>query len=213
MTEHEEVDSVLRRTIDELRTLPAVNDPAIERIVSAARVTPQDRTTGTVRGSGYNVAARWRVPAAVAAGLALVAAIGGYAMRGRVDAERSMVASAHQAAPVVAGGSETSGLTPVAAPAGAAAAEAAVPTQFVLDSPNAGSVALVGDFNEWDARSAPLARDPQTGLWTVTMPIAPGRHVYAFLVDGKDWTLDPRAPKEMDSDFGRPGSVLLVEGR
>lgn len=211
MTEHEEVDGVLRRTIDELRTLPAVDEGALARIVAAARVTPQDapEKPGRVRANGYNVAARWRVPAALAAGLTLVAALGGYALRGQLEGNDARVASADSAIQVPAGQLP---VVSVAAPEASALAEMAVATQFVLDAPEAQSVALVGDFNEWDARSAPLARDPQTGLWTVTLPITPGRHVYAFLVNGKEWTLDPRAPREMDADFGRPGSVILVQG-
>ena len=34
-----------------------------------------------------------------------------------------------------------------------------------------------------------------------------------FVVDGKTWIADPRAPRAQDSDFGKPGSVLLVTPR
>ena len=212
MTDHEEVDGVLRRTIDELRTLPPVNEDALARILATAKATPQDEAPVSIgrriRASGYNVAARWRIPAAVAAGLTLVAAIGGYALRDMQQEPAARVAVADSAP--VAGQLP---YVPAATSESLVPGEMPVITQFVLDAPNAASVALVGDFNEWDARSTPLARDPQTGLWTIAVPITPGRHVYAFLVNGKQWTLDPRAPREVDADFGRPGSVLLVEGK
>ena len=47
-------------------------------------------------------------------------------------------------------------------------------------------------------------------VWTVTLSVTPGRHVYSFVVDGERWIADPRAPRATDTDFGRPGSVLFV---
>jgi 1,4-alpha-glucan branching enzyme len=70
-------------------------------------------------------------------------------------------------------------------------------------------VMLVGDFNSWDERALPLEREHGSSLWSVTVPLLPGRHVYAFLVDSV-WTTDPRAPKTQDPDFGVTGSVVIV---
>jgi 1,4-alpha-glucan branching enzyme len=88
--------------------------------------------------------------------------------------------------------------------------EQPVAVQFVLDAPAAKSVALVGDFNAWDGAATPLVRDSASGAWSVVASVTPGRHVYAFLVDGKVWTLDPRAPKTRDSDYGAEQSVIIV---
>jgi 1,4-alpha-glucan branching enzyme len=71
-------------------------------------------------------------------------------------------------------------------------------------------VSVVGDFNGWDARADTMTRDPATGLWSHTLALRPGRHVYAFVVDDSVWMRDPRGPEAVDEDFGRPGSVLLV---
>jgi 1,4-alpha-glucan branching enzyme len=84
------------------------------------------------------------------------------------------------------------------------------PVQLVLRAPNASSVRVVGDFNEWDRERAPMTRDAASGLWSVTLSLRPGRHVYAFVVDDTVWMRDPRATAAPDADFGRPGSVLLV---
>jgi hypothetical protein len=35
--------------------------------------------------------------------------------------------------------------------------------------------------------------------------------VYAFVVNGERWLADPRAPQAADADFGRPGSVIIVQ--
>jgi hypothetical protein len=89
--------------------------------------------------------------------------------------------------------------------------ELEVPIQFVINVPNATSVALVGDFNGWDASAIALERVPGSPLWTTTYNLKPGRHVYAFVVDGTKWIRDPRAAEAVDEDFGRPQSVIVVQ--
>jgi 1,4-alpha-glucan branching enzyme len=84
-------------------------------------------------------------------------------------------------------------------------------TRFTLVAPGASVVTLVGDFNDWSAEATPMT-DASGGLWTVTIPLGPGRYRYAFLVDGDVWTPDPEAPRAVDDDFGRPNSVLTIGG-
>ena len=83
--------------------------------------------------------------------------------------------------------------------------------RFTLTAPQASRVALVGSFNEWNPVATPLERDGRTGAWSVSLRLPPGRHVYAFVVDG-DVTADPAAPRAADDDFGSPNSVVLVSG-
>ena len=87
-------------------------------------------------------------------------------------------------------------------------AASAVP--FVLYAPDARSVALVGDFNDWDTAATPLQPTGSAGAWVVTVPLAPGRYRYGFVVDGSRWLADPGAPRAPDDDFGTPNSVLTV---
>ena len=98
------------------------------------------------------------------------------------------------------------------APALTAAAGDLQPTRFMLVAPEASVVALVGDFNDWSADATPMRTEASGGLWTVTVPLEPGRYRYAFLVDGDIWTPDPGAPQAVDDDFGRPNSVLTIGG-
>jgi hypothetical protein len=84
--------------------------------------------------------------------------------------------------------------------------------QFVLVSPGAATVSLVGDFNDWDMEATPLEQDPGRGVWSVTVPLAPGRYRYAFLVDGTTWLKDPRGAPALEDEFGRPNSVLTIGG-
>jgi len=81
--------------------------------------------------------------------------------------------------------------------------------RFELAAPHAARVALVGSFNDWNPRATPLVRETATGKWVVSLRLAPGRHVYAFVVDG-DVTTDPSAPRAADDDFGSANSVVFV---
>ena len=84
------------------------------------------------------------------------------------------------------------------------------PFQFVLVAPQASSVALVGDFNDWDPARAPM--QTAQGVWATTVPLPPGRYRYAFLVNGVEWRADPAAPRARDDEFGTPSSVITVGG-
>ena len=83
--------------------------------------------------------------------------------------------------------------------------------EFVLRASADSGVALVGDFNDWDASATPLHPD-RDGVWTVTVPLRPGRYRYTFIVDGS-WRQDPAAPRALEDDFGRPTSVITIAQR
>jgi hypothetical protein len=82
--------------------------------------------------------------------------------------------------------------------------------EFVLVAPGASRVALVGDFNGWDVEATPMRRTPSGGAWTVAIPLATGRHLYAFVVDGERWLPDPVAPLAPEDGFGTRNSVVVV---
>ena len=84
--------------------------------------------------------------------------------------------------------------------------------RFALVAPGASRVSLVGDFNQWNATATPMRQLGDGRLWLVEVPLPPGRHVYAFVVDG-DVTPDPAAPRAGEEDFGTPSSVVLVGAR
>jgi hypothetical protein len=80
--------------------------------------------------------------------------------------------------------------------------------RFILTAPNARSVSLVGDFNGWDPGATSL--EQENGVWTVVIPVTPGRHQYGFVLDGSTWIADPAAPRSADSDYGSSNSVVYV---
>jgi Carbohydrate-binding module 48 (Isoamylase N-terminal domain) len=99
---------------------------------------------------------------------------------------------------------------PAAAPLAAVAPSRAPElVTFVLVAPAARSVALTGDFDGWDRTRLPMRREA-SGLWTLDVPLAPGRYQYAFVVDGRRFVADPGAPRAIGDDFGQPTSVVTV---
>jgi hypothetical protein len=80
-------------------------------------------------------------------------------------------------------------------------------TQFVLSAPAAKRVAVAGDFSGWQPVNV-MTRS-KAGVWTVVVPLDPGVHDYAFVVDGERWVPDPAAPPVNDG-FGGVNSRLAV---
>ncbi|HEX9606852.1 MAG TPA: glycogen-binding domain-containing protein, partial [Gemmatimonadaceae bacterium] len=81
--------------------------------------------------------------------------------------------------------------------------------RFVFVDPHATSVQLVGDFNEWAKGRTELGHSGAPGVWAVSVPLSPGRHEYAFIINGSRWVADPLAVKSSD-DFGTESSVIRV---
>jgi hypothetical protein len=87
-----------------------------------------------------------------------------------------------------------------------------VTVRFLIVARGAGRVSLVGDFNGWNPSATPLRRASDGSSWIAEVPLAPGPHVYAFVVDGNVVT-DPAAPVAAgESDFGVRNSVVFVGG-
>ena len=80
--------------------------------------------------------------------------------------------------------------------------------RVALLDPEAQSVAIAGDFNGWDPRRTQLRRT-SNGLWTLTIPLKPGRYQYMYQVDGR-WVTDPLASESSPDGFGEENAVLDV---
>lgn len=86
--------------------------------------------------------------------------------------------------------------------------------RFDLELPaTAAEVALVGDFNGWDTSATPMVRRSTGQAWSVQVPLTPGVHNYAFVIDGQRWMVDPLAPQVPDEGFGPANAVVVVGSR
>jgi hypothetical protein len=85
------------------------------------------------------------------------------------------------------------------------------PTQFMVVDQEAAHVAVVGDFNGWDPTAHSLEQ-VSPGVWSLVVPLEPGRHTYAYVVDGERWIPDSLAARAPGDEFGGRNSVLLVAG-
>lgn len=227
----EEGDDTILRVTAALKQMPPADPYAVARVLSAVHGrTPQP----TPR---WREIIEWmRTPSLSVAGataLVAVALFAGYMAKGQLQTEANPIANrgvesnsaTNAVTPAVASAPTPASETPAAAVSATAAsatasvplisaasvddAERAVPVQFVLDLPSAHTVSVVGDFNDWTVDQAPMQKFAN-GAWSITLPVKPGRHEYAFVVDGTKWMADPRAPKARDRDFDKPGSVMLV---
>lgn len=83
------------------------------------------------------------------------------------------------------------------------------PVQLNVRFPDAASVNVIGDFNQWqENQSIPLKKDSD-GLWNVELSLQPGRYEYLFIVDGAKRT-DPQNPNKTQNSYGGENSVLMV---
>lgn len=84
---------------------------------------------------------------------------------------------------------------------------------FQLEAPDAATVFMAGDFNDWDPRATPLNRQDDGASWSVRLPLASGTYRYSFVIDGQ-WVSDPRAGgRGVADDFGGSNSLITVSSR
>ena len=202
-----ERDHVLRRVVQTLRHLPAAERDDIRRVVEAAAaqrlMPPADDPASVAPRSGRARRRPWVFVGL--SGLVAAAAIVGFVVRGQFARSTPAVAAALSA---------KNGAAPLQPAVNGAAGEdiRPIPQQFIFRSSSARRVAVVGDFNGWNAANAPMTRESGGDLWSVTIPIAPGRHTYGFMVNDSTFTLDQdaRVSRARDPDLGVEGSVVIV---
>ncbi len=78
------------------------------------------------------------------------------------------------------------------------------------DASQVKSIAVVGDFNDWDPTRNLLADENNDGIWTVTLKLEPGRYEYMFILDGQKWVPDPSAYRYVSDGFGNKNAVLEI---
>lgn len=182
-------DARLDAALAAMREPPAVDHEIVARVAARAVLANAPNIRAT---NGW-----MRIAAAIA-----VVALGAAALSStRTPAPADAGASIAAVTPAV---DITAGVlvTPVTA-------SGARPIVFELDAPNAASVQVLGDFNQWSRNVSSMQRGSD-GRWRLTTMLPPGRYVYAFLVDGQRFQRDPVRDAIEDRDFGVTGSELVV---
>ena len=82
--------------------------------------------------------------------------------------------------------------------------------RFMYTNNTADSVAVAGDFSQWD----PVPLSPRTvngeTVWTGLVPVSQGEHEYQFVINGERWVPDPLAPIKRGDGFGTKNAVLKI---
>ena len=80
--------------------------------------------------------------------------------------------------------------------------------EFSLLAPDAKSVFIAGDFNQWKLSSHPLRQDKK-GSWKISLALNPGQYEYRFFVDGQ-WQNDPHCSSFVENPFGTLNCLKIV---
>ena len=218
-----ELDLMLsaQRLLRDHRPEPPVG--LVDRIMAALPPGPEVGARGAGAGLLHRLAG-WacrpvRVPAwAVAATLLLVLGLAGWRavapgpgeVHGRKVAPGAVARSSPGAEPAARSSSGGAGAREEPREAAPACRPPKVLVRFLLRAPGAREVHLVGDFNHWSVDATPLEDPDGNGIWTVTVPLPPGRYQYKFLVDGEKWEVEPDAQAYQPDGFGGMNSLLII---
>lgn len=82
--------------------------------------------------------------------------------------------------------------------------------RFVYIDDDANSVAVAGDFSDWEPIE--LNRQQVNGeqVWSGMVSMSRGEHNYMFVKDGTKWITDPMAPVTRDDGFGNKNAVIYL---
>ena len=72
------------------------------------------------------------------------------------------------------------------------------------------TVAIAGDFNNWNPQANILEDPEEDGIWTGTLKLEPGRYEYMFVMDGEKWFPDPNALRYVKDGFGNKNAILEI---
>ncbi|GAB4117581.1 MAG: hypothetical protein Kow00103_14370 [Candidatus Caldatribacteriota bacterium] len=80
----------------------------------------------------------------------------------------------------------------------------------VADNQKIQTIAIAGDFNNWNPQANILQDSDGDGIWTTTLKLPPGRYEYMFVLNGEKWLPDPNALRYVKDGFGNRNAILEV---
>lgn len=202
------------------RVMAAIEEREVVARAASEAPSPGPRDTAALAGAGKRLAKlweglgrprtlRWKPAHALVAAVALLLVVTAVFGLGVVPIGPAPVVvsgdgpgGGPEAATLAAGGEE-----------GASAVSSSGDTvlvRFLLEAPDASSVAVAGDFTRWEPVA--LSRRWRDGevLWTGILSVPRGEHRYMFVVDGSRWVTDPHASMVRDDGFGNRNAILSL---
>lgn len=82
--------------------------------------------------------------------------------------------------------------------------------RFVYIDEEANSVAVAGDFNNWEPVELDKKNLNGKTVWTGLVSMNRGEHNYMFVKNGNKWVTDPLAPVQRDDGFGNKNAVIYI---
>jgi len=81
--------------------------------------------------------------------------------------------------------------------------------RFQLETDPNSQVFVAGTFNDWDATRRRMRDNPESGVFSATLTLPPGRHEYKFVVNGQ-WLMDPKCREWTWNEHGTLNGVVTV---
>ncbi len=75
--------------------------------------------------------------------------------------------------------------------------------------PDAQTVQLAGDFNDWMPHTTPMLRLDESGTFETVLKLPPGRYRYRLVVDGR-WACDRQNPAVEQNEYGELNSIAEI---
>jgi hypothetical protein len=82
--------------------------------------------------------------------------------------------------------------------------------RFVYIDDEASSVAVAGDFSDWEPIELNRMQVNGEQVWSGIISMSRGEHNYMFIKDGSEWITDPMAPVTRDDGFGNKNAVVYL---
>lgn len=82
--------------------------------------------------------------------------------------------------------------------------------RFVYIDDEANSVAVAGDFSDWEPIELTKQQVNGEQVWSGMVSMSRGEHNYMFIKDGSQWVTDPMAPVTRDDGFGNKNAVVYL---
>ena len=71
--------------------------------------------------------------------------------------------------------------------------------------------AVVGEFNDWNAKKGAMKLNAKNGVWTKGVSLKPGNtYQFRYVVDSKNWTNDDQADEQVPNDYFGQNSVVKL---